>query len=546
MVALPQLNGLDVPWTTIGQLVADRARTSPDREAVTFPDSGTVLTCADLDRRSDAVAASYAELGVVKGDRVAALLLNSVEQLVSWIAAAKLGAVAVMLNVSLRDRDLRHALSVAAPSIVLVGRELADGYESARSLSGRLLREIIVGGERRGYLPFAELERRGDTDPPRVEVDPADPACVVFTGGTTGLPKGVIRPHFSYLCAGARYAQAFQPTSADRHYSAGQLFHIGGQESAFIGPLMNGVPTAISAWFSASRFWPAVRRQRATIIEAVGSRIMLLLRQPTTPLDGTNDVRVALAGTRDIPPSARAEFARRFGIPRLVEVYAMTETGSLLFFGDDESESRRFVLDSHGWCEARVTDARGVPSPPGHIGEILLRPTVAHSTSLGYLDDPASTVERWRDLWVHTGDLGRLHPGGRLEFVGRQAHWLRRRGENVSALEVEQVLDDHPDVVESAIVATPSELGEDDLRAVVVPTADRPGLAEELFDWCERRLAYFKVPRFIELRSGPLPRTATKREIERHVIRDQAMTGAVERVPRNPRHRSAVERTGNG
>jgi carnitine-CoA ligase len=538
-VAPPQLGGVRLPWITLGQLVARRAREAPDHEAVSFGD-GTMLTCADLDRRSDAIAAAYAELGVGKGDRVLTLLTNSPEQLLSWLAAAKLGAIAVPVNISLRGTDLGHALTVARASVAVIEGELADGYESGKAAAGVTVKhELVVRGARSGYRPFHELERHSVGAPPAVEVGPEDPVCVVFTGGTTGLPKGVLRTHFSYICAGTRYRQAFEPTPEDRHYSDGQMFHIGGQ-AAFIGPFMNGVPSRIGTWFSASGYWERVRGQRATIIEAVGSRVTLLLRQPPRSDDAENSVRVALSGTRGISPDDRSEFMRRFGVPRLVEVYAMSETGALLFFGAHERQEHWFTLSSHGWCDASVVDEQGFPVELLQTGEILLRPTVPYSASLGYLGDPTATVEHWHNLWIHTGDLGRMHPDGSLEFIGRQAHWLRRRGENVSALEVERVLDEHPKVVESAVVGVPSEFGEEDVRAVVVLEGEAS--ADELFDWCEEHLAYFKVPRYIELRHEPLPRTATKREIERHRIRSEPMRDPAERAPSNPRARRPTVR----
>jgi crotonobetaine/carnitine-CoA ligase len=516
----------EVPWLTIGEVIRAKARERADRDAVAFG-LGQRLTYAALDARSDWLAGAFTELGVRKGDRVASLLPNSPEQLLTWLAAAKLGAIAVPLNVSLRGADLGHVLREAAPTVFLTDQTLRPVYESARGEGApRLAAEIMIGEPTSGYLGFDQLET-AQRQPPAVEVSPSDAVCILFTGGTTGLPKGVLRSHFSYICAAVRYAEIFRPTSDDRHFASMHLFHCGGQEISFLGPVFNNVPTMIPRWFSARDYWTQVRAFGGTIIEALGSLVAVLLRQPPQPDDRDHPVRVAVGATQSVSAETRSEFEKRFGV-RLLEVYALTETGTLLISNHLDDERAGSVGKPRGWGEVAVVDELDRPRPPGQVGEIVIRPTLPYSMSMGYYGRPDATLERWRNLWIHTGDLGYLDDDGWLYFTGRMAYWIRRRGENVSSLEVEQVIDAHPRVVESAAVGVPSELGEEDIKACVVLQAGTMVSPDEIVRWCEDRLAYFKVPRYVEF-TGQLPRSAAKSEIERHTLKAQGIGQAWDR-----------------
>jgi crotonobetaine/carnitine-CoA ligase len=183
---------------------------------------------------------------------------------------------------------------------------------------------------------------------------------------------------------------------------------------------------------------------------------------------------------------------------------------------------------ANGWCELEIHDENDVALPPGTVGQIVVRPTIPFSMMNGYHNAPARTVECWRNLWFHTGDLGSLDEKGYLNFVGRQAHWLRRRSENISAYEVESVIATHPGVREVVVVGVPSELGEDEVKAFVLSIPEEQPEPEAIVAWCEQRLARFKVPRFIEF-VADFPRSAAKQEIERHHLKAMANDKAWDR-----------------
>jgi crotonobetaine/carnitine-CoA ligase len=378
---------------------------------------------------------------------------------------------------------------------------------------------VSVGNaQRRGAIALAEFYLRVGA-PLRHTASPGDTCCIIYTGGTTGLPKGVQLSHFYYIVAAYRWAQAFRVTPEDHHYSVLQFYHIGIRSNAIISPLVNGYGSTIDRWFSVSNYWQRVRETGATIIDPMGTMFTLLYQQPASPHDKSHKVRAAWGAAAMLPSGVANGFAERFGI-HLVPVFGGTEIGGSAVVNTPIGSPHRAGTcgRADGWCEVQIVDENDVSLPAGTVGQIAVRPTIPFSMMNGYHNAAARTVECWRNLWFHTGDLGSLDNEGYLTFVGRQAHWLRRRSENISAYEVESVIAAHPGVKEVVVVGVPSELGEDEVKAFVRSTADAPPTPEALINWCERRLARFKVPRFIEFVSD-FPRSAAKQEIERHRLK---------------------------
>jgi crotonobetaine/carnitine-CoA ligase len=497
---------------TIGDLVRERAAASPRQRGVTI--DGVSLSYAEIDARSDAVAAALARRGVRKGDRVACLMFNCIEHLLVWFGAVKLGAVWVPFNVSLTGDDLRHVLQDAAPSVVFV-----DGENLARLEAVRWAGECVgVGTPERPGLHGFDAYLAGCEAPARVELGPGDPAVIVYTGGTTGLPKGVVLPHFAWIAAGMRYARALDITDADSHYSVLPMFHVGGLMAGVIGPLFSGIPTTLDRWFSASAFWQRVNETGASIIDPIGTMLAVLAKADPSPLETSHRVRMCFGAFGQLARDKVEAIARRFRL-EFLNLYSLSEAGGLIIVNNPPHSPRPQANGKASeWVDIMVADARGFPAPPGVQGEILLRPRVAHTFMTGYHGAPERTLAVFRNLWLHTGDVGYLDEEGYLFYTGRQAHFLRRRGENISAYEVESVLQRHESVAEAAVVGLPSELGEDDVKAFVIPAAGRTADPVQLYHWCREHLAYFKAPRFIEI-APDLPRSATKREIERHKLK---------------------------
>lgn len=279
-------------------------------------------------------------------------------------------------------------------------------------------------------------------------------------------------------------------------------------------------------WFSASSYWDIVRRYGVTIIDPIGTMMAVLCRQPESPLDRSHKVRVGVGiASGQIRREVRTTFEQRFGAPML-EVYAMTEMGVLLCSERVDDRRTGSCGRPHGWAEIKVVDKDDNPVPANTTGHLILRPQVLNTYMIEYVNKPQETLAAWRNLWYHSGDLGYMDEDGYVYFVGREAHWIRRRGENVSAFEVEKALSAHASVLDCAAVGVPADVGEEDIKVYVqLESGTEAPAPSELVSWCKERIAFFKVPRYVEF-VETFPRTMTKNEIARHELRERGVGAA--------------------
>jgi crotonobetaine/carnitine-CoA ligase len=328
--------------------------------------------------------------------------------------------------------------------------------------------------------------------------------------------------HAYYVGSGLRYAEVTRANKEDVHYSgAHHLFHSGGQQLGVVGPMFVGMQSHMEKWFSASSYWERARAVGATIIDPIGPVIAALLRQSPTANDAQEEIRLGVgAATGQIPPEMRDAFETRFGV-LLLEVYAQTETGGVLMCSQRIDDHRKGSAGvANGWAEIAIVDPDDQFVRPGEQGEIVVRPLLPNTFMIEYINKPIETLSSWRNLWHHTGDLGYLDEDGYLYFVGRQAHWMRRRGENVSSYEVEYCALTMEGVVECAVVGIrDEEMGDEEIKIYVVRDGTCRLTEADVVAWCSERLAYFKVPRFVEF-VAELPRSGAKNEIERHKLRE--------------------------
>jgi crotonobetaine/carnitine-CoA ligase len=494
---------------------------------------GETLTYADADERSNRIASTMAGYGIAKGDVVATFMYNSVDHAAIWLACIKLGAVFASLNVSLAPNELVYSLGDTNAKMIVLDHELIDTYSQARPEFDSSLVEVLWRGPEAlaGFIAFPEL-LQGQNVLPDVALAPNDPMSIIYTGGSTSMPKGVLAPHLHYIAAAERYKEITQSQPDDVHFANSHFFHVGGQQFGLMGPLYCGTTGVMAKWFSVSNYWKIARETGATIIDPIGTMISALLSPERSESDRDHKVRVGIGiASGQVRSAFRDEFEERFAIP-LLEVYAMTEVGVLLCSERMDDKTEDSCGKTYGWADIFIVDEEESPVPQGEQGQILLRPTATNCFMLEYINKPQETIAAWRNLWYHSGDIGYLDDGGYLHFVGRQAHWVRVRGENVSAFEVEKVLTEHDAVEDCAIVGVPAELGEEDIKAYVQVVEGASITPDELVSWCKERLAYFKTPRFVEFVTE-FPRTITKQEIERHALRDRGIGDVWDRDARD-------------
>ncbi|MGD0686677.1 MAG: AMP-binding protein [Streptosporangiaceae bacterium] len=498
---------------TIPELLTLAASRDPDGIWLRADDAGPAfaegrgLTFAGAAGRVGAVAAALREAGVRRGDLVVVTARGTPPYLLCWLALASLGAVTAAANPRSAPAELAGLVRQVSPRALITDAGLA-GLAGASGVS--TVPEL-------GVLDVDALSPdRGYAELPDAGVHPDDLAAVIPTSGTTGRSKLVMQTHRAYAMAGEGFPFWMELTAADRLMTSLPLFHINAPAYSVLGSLACGAGLVLLPRFSASGFLDSARRHGATEFNAIGAMLEILMRQPPRADDADSLLRLCYTGPAP-ERSRQLAIEARFGL-RIVVGYGMSESPYGLIwprgtrpFGTLGAVRQHPVLGVVN--EARVTGGSGADLGPGETGELLLRnPTVTP----GYWGMPEETARVITDGWLHTGDLVTVGADGTYTFVSRVKEVLRRRGENLSPLEVEEALAAHPAVLECAVVGVPSELSEEDVKAFVV-AADGAALDfGELRQFAAGRLAAFKVPRYWQ-QVGDLPRTPTSR-VARHLL----------------------------
>jgi crotonobetaine/carnitine-CoA ligase len=362
-------------------------------------------------------------------------------------------------------------------------------------------------------------------------VDERDVAMLLFTSGTTGPSKGCVLSHRYAIRQGELLAEHLRITSSDVLYSPFPLFHADAATLTVVPAMVMGATAALGRRFSASGFWEEVRAFEATVFDFMGATLSILWKQPRRSDDSDNPVRLAWG----VPMPAWAdEFEARFGL-KLLEVYGLTDAGVVAFYPYDEERRPGACGRPVHPYDVRVFDADDRELHAGQIGEIVVRPLEPSVTMAGYHGMPSETLSVFRNLWLHTGDRGYFDDDGYLYFVGRNTDSIRRRGENISAFEIEEVVLAHPDIVEAAAVGVPSELTEEDVKLCIVPRAGARISPRELIEFCKPRMARFMLPRYVEVMTE-LPRTQTQK-VEKYRLRAAGVSSGTWDREREGAHR---------
>ena len=517
-------------WTYV-DLVRRQAKAYGERLFMSFED-GQTLTFAGFDADSDRLALALAGLGVGPGDRVLALVKNRIELMLALLATHKLGAVFVPINTELKGAFLQHQLRNADPRVAFVDAELIAAFDGVDPGETRLEACVVVAGEVPATLPpaltagtvmdFAGLAAAGEGDR-SVLVEPhyQDIGCIMYTSGTTGPSKGVLMPHAHLYLFGIGTVEALKLTEHDRYFVCMPLFHANALLMQVFGSLIAGCQVHCVIRFSPNRWLDEVIACEATVSNALGVMPEFLYRTAPTPRDRDHKLRHMMAVP--IGKEWGDDFEQRFGV-KLIQGFGMTECNIPCYTGMDDPVvpgCAGQVMDDY--FEMRIVDPEtDEPQPVDGVGEIVIRPKEPGCFMAGYFRMPEKTVEVWRNLWFHTGDAGRIDAAGNLHYIDRIKDCIRRRGENISAFEVEQVLNSHPAVAESAVIGVKVEGagGEEEVMALIVPAGDVDNV--ELLDHCVARMPRYAVPRFL-LCMDELAKTATGK-IQKQALREAGVT----------------------
>ncbi|MYU11086.1 AMP-binding protein [Streptomyces sp. SID8361] len=501
--------------TTLADALAEQALARPTRTFIRTQEASVDYLQAD--RLVDSYAAGLQRAGILAGDRVLLIMDSTIEQVIVWFALNRIGAVNIPLNPGLTADILSRSMRMVEPVAVVIDAAHAGLLSSAfaeNGARGRLpvyvnphdqdsWRQLLPGSE-----PLAALEIR-DERPRRVETDELATATMLFTSGSTGVPKACELSHRYLLRQAQLHANYLRFREDDVLYTPFPLFHIDGATLTVGAALVSGATAALSKRFSASRYWDEVRASGATVFNFMGATANMLWKRPPSDQDRDHSVRLAWG----VPmPACEPHWRARFGFD-LVEVYGLTDAGVPAYQPLDQPRTPGSCGRIIPEYRVRIADADGNEVPTGDTGEILIRSDEPGLVMNGYYAMPEATERAFRGGWFHTGDFGRVDSVGNLYFVTRSKDVIRRRGENIAAADIESAMDRHPRALETAAVAVPSELSEDDIRVFVVPRPGQRPAPHELVEHARAHLPRHMVPRYIDI-VDELPKTPTEK-IER-------------------------------
>jgi crotonobetaine/carnitine-CoA ligase len=512
------LNLLEPKQRTVPEILLRQARLFGDKPLLSM---GSVQwTHHDAFLIASARAATLANSGVSKGDSVALMLGNRPEFLECFLACGWIGAVSVPINTAAMGPQIGYYIANSLARLAIIEAQYIDRLLSI-DLGITNLREIwIIGNEqplpKSSSVTFKNWPAAGASIPAS-KIDPGSPLAILYTSGTTGPAKGVVCSHAQYYWWGINSLYVLSIDQNDTLCTTLPLFHINALNT-YVQAALAGCKVVFEERFSAAAFWSLMCERGATVIYVLGAMASILLAQQPNRNEREHRVRIGLGP--GLPLVVGESFRARTGV-LLLDGYGSTETNFAIATLPDSP--RQGVM---GWAlpgfDVRVADDDDNEVPIGVAGELLLRVDYPYAFASGYFNMPDRTVEAWRNLWFHTGDRVVREADGALRFIDRIKDAIRRRGENISAFEVEQVLLGHPDVATVAVYAVRSELGDDDVMAALVARSGRTPDLGVLAAWCEERLPYFAIPRYFDLVQD-LPRTENGK-VQKYKLREQGIT----------------------
>lgn len=461
-----------------------------------------------FDEEINRAANVFLSLGVERGERVAVQLCTCPEFMVALFGLAKIGAVMVPMNDQYRAEEAAYVLEGTEATCAVIEPKFLGLYAEARAAlaADPLLRDFTA---LRAGAPVGLSAR--------CELSSDDPAEIIFTSGTTSRPKGVVLTHANILFSGLYADWEVSLTRDDRLLTTMPACHSNFQLAALMPVLTAGAELIVIEKYSASRFWSQIREFRATVTQCVAMMLRTLMLQPASPEDRDHELREILYFL-PVTTGEKEAFERRFGA-RLMNTYGSTETVGWVLT-DPPSGPRNWPSVGRAGLgyEVRVMGDDGAEAAPGEVGEIQVKGVPGRTVMKGYFRNPEATAAAFtEDGWLRTGDKGYMDESGWFFFVDRKANMIKRAGENISAGEVENVLECHPAIAESAVIGVPDPIRDQAVKAFVRLEAGARLTEEEVRAHCEERLAPFKVPSLVEFVED-FPRTCSMK-IEKKLLK---------------------------
>jgi len=520
----------------LANILRDRAEAHPDKDYLKFADNPWV-SYGEVNARSNRVANALLARGVEKGESVSVMLPNCEEFLPVWYGILKAGAVMSSINTAYKGDFLSWTINLVEAKKLIISDVFLDRLDFViKELP--LLEHVIVmhTGAQEGpdpslkWEPLTEFMDASDSEPDGVEYSWVDDARIMFTSGTTGRSKGVIKQNAADYFSARGLLEVVSKTSGrsiedladDTFFSCLPLFHSNAQVLSGYPAMVAGGRIAYTERFSSSRFWQQVIDAEATVFNSIGAVSYFIWNIPVSDLDKKHTVHTVFAAPA--PKDIYYDFQERFGV-KFIEGYGLTETGMATYMDPTRDPVPGTIGVANPGYEVTVVEpGTDRPLPPETPGEIVVDMKIPNIVMRAYYGMPEKTAEDFRNLKLHTGDLGRMDADGYIYFMDRVKDYIRRRGENVSSMEVERQVSEHPGIKEAAAIGVKAGEGassEDEIMIVCIPEGAAPDPVE-LTEFMAERMPYFMVPRYIRFVDA-LPKTPTER-VQKVKLRDEGIT----------------------
>jgi len=475
----------------------------PDKPCIISPDQGKELTFAEFNTRVNQVANALLALGLGRGDRIAILANDSIEY-VEVAATAKSGFACVPINWRLKGAEISYIINDAGASAVFAGSKQVEILDAIRAEIPTVTQFVCFDGEAPGYIGSEDMLAQASAADPEVEVGLEDLIAIIYTSGTTGRPKGVIKRNRDTMRHLRLINGLGQLINSDRILGLYPLFHVG-----LIHGMFNGMLWGCSQWllprFDPEAVLKLVHEAKITNLFTVPTMVIRLMDHPDFNKYDTSSLRSIVYTGSPMPVEALRRGLELFG-SIFYQGYGMTEgTGQTVLSTQDHIRAvtepgKEHLLSSVGQvlpgCEMRIVDDDDNDVPPGAPGEIVFR---SLSIIDGYWNNSEASAELLRNGWMHTGDIGKLDEEGYLYLVDRKKDIIVSGGENISSVEVEEVIYGHPAVLECAVIGVPSDEWGEAVKAVVALKRGTTATPEEIMEFCAERMGGFKRPRSVEV-----------------------------------------------
>jgi carnitine-CoA ligase len=495
-------------------LLEERAKELGGKTMLYF--KGKSFSYAEMDANANRLANFFSGLGGAPGKTVAIVMKNSPKYLDAFFGAQKLGMCGVPMNIQLRGDGLSYIFNHSEADFIVIDHDLYQYYQAVSDkLEHKHKLVVNTDGAPAGFVmpqgAVALSEAYGSlssVQKPEVKIDPESKCLMLYTSGTTGRAKGVPTKFNKTQIKTMTILARATLEKSDIYYTCLPLFHANALILTVTMAMNGKAAVAMSEKFSASKFWDEVRETNATVFNSIGAMIPILMKQPEKPNDRDNKVRYVLSAA--CPTAMWAPFEKRFGV-QLFEGYGAVDGGGFIVinFGTAPPGSMGKPL----FGKYRLVDNEDKDVPVGTPGELIFWAGNQKDKAVEYYKDDQASEKKLRDGWLHTGDLVTRDEKGNLFFSGRKTEFMRRKGENISAYDVEQAILQHPEIVECAVFAVPSELAEDEVMAVIVGLEGKTPDPFQIVKFLEDKLAKFAIPRFWRIMKE-LPKTETQRVIK--------------------------------